>query len=403
MNLGGGLHLAYCTNVHRGSSWTETFAALETHTDAVRRRVSPDQPYAIGLRLGADAAAELARPDVLDAFRRWLDERNSYVFTINGFPYGSFHGTRVKEQVYAPDWSTPERLAYTNGLFDLLARLLPAGVAGSVSTVPVSFKGFPQTAERRKACFDHLSACARNLEQLCEKTGRDLHLGLEPEPLCLLETTAETVAFFADWAAHDPQAAGPWLRYVGVNYDCCHLAVEFETPAAALDRLSAAGIRLSKLHLSSALRVRPTPAARDALRAFIEPVYLHQVVAARAETGEVLRRYVDLPDALDGARDVRDDEEWRIHFHVPLHASPGAPFGDTRDHITGALDWLRTHPAACQHLEMETYTWEVLPPALRLGIEDQLVREYAWSLAELAARGLASPDLAARVAAAAHA
>lgn len=400
MNLGGGLHLAYCTNVHRGQTWAETLAALETHTDAVRRRVSPDQPYAIGLRLAAAAAAELARPETLDAFRRWLDARNSYVFTINGFPYGSFHGMRVKEQAYAPDWSTPERLAYTTGLFDLLARLLPEGVSGSVSTVPLSFKGFPQSAERQKAYFDHLSACARHLEKLCEKTGRDLHLGLEPEPMCLLETTDETLAFFADWAAAD-RDCDRWRRYVGVNYDCCHLAVEFESAPVSLGRLHDAGLRLSKLHLSSALRVRPDAAARDALRAFIEPVYLHQVVAGKAGTGEVFRRHLDLPDALADTTPALPDEEWRIHFHVPLHASPGAPFADTRDHLAGALDWLRAHPGACEHLEMETYTWEVLPPALRLGIEDHLVREYAWSLAALAERDLAAPALAARVATAA--
>ncbi len=402
MNLGGGLHLAYCTNVHRGQTWAETFAALETHTDAVRRRIAPDEPYAIGLRLGAAAAAELARPDTLDAFRRWLDARNSYVFTINGFPYGSFHGTRVKEQVYAPDWSTPERLAYTNGLFDLLAQLLPEGVAGSVSTVPVSFKGFARPAGHAHACYANLSACARHLERLCERTGRDLHLGLEPEPMCVLETTAETVAFFEGWASADTSAAH-WRRYVGVNYDCCHLAVEFESAPAALGHLAAAGIRLSKLHLSSALRVRPDAAAREALRAFVEPVYLHQVVAGRSDTGEVFRRYTDLPDALADSAAVRDDEEWRVHFHVPLHASPGAPFGDTRDHLLGALDWLAAHPGACTHLEMETYTWEVLPPALRLGIEDQLVREYAWSLGELSRRGLAHPARATRAAAAAGA
>lgn len=402
MNLGAGLHLAYCTNVHRGGTWAETFAALETHTDAVRRRVCPGEPYAIGLRLGADAAAELARPETLDAFRRWLDAHHSYVFTINGFPYGSFHGTRVKEQAYAPDWSTPERLAYTTGLFDLLAKLLPAGLEGSVSTVPVSYKGFARSADHARACFANLSACARHLERLQERTGLDLHLGLEPEPMCVLETTGETVAFFADWAAADPHA-DRWRRYVGVNYDCCHLAVEFESASAALDRLAAAGLRLSKLHLSSALRVRPDDAAREALRAFVEPVYLHQVVAGRADTGEVFRRYTDLPDALADAGAIRDDEEWRIHFHVPLHTSPGAPFADTRDHLEDALDWLRAHPGACRHLEMETYTWEVLPSALRLGIEDQLVREYAWSLGALARRGLASPDLAARIAAAAGA
>lgn len=395
MKLGDDLHLAYCTNVHRGENWAETFAALEQHVLPVRRRVAPGRPYAIGLRLGQRAAAELAQPATLLAFQRWLGTHDAYVFTINGFPYGSFHGTRVKEQVYAPDWSTPERVAYTRQLFELLVALLPPGVAGSVSTVPASFKGFiAAEPQRLPAIFSNLTRIGREIAALAEKSGRDLHLGLEPEPCCYLETTAETVAFFEAWRAGEPAVDREGLlRRVGVNYDCCHLAVEFESAGAALDRLAAAGLRLSKLHLSSALRVRPDAAGRAALAAFVEPVYLHQVVVGNAETGEVRRRYTDLPDALAAAESdsgaVRPDDEWRVHFHVPLHAAPGAPFGDTRDHLGAALDWLAAHRGACAHLEMETYTWEVLPAALRLPIGDQLVREYEWTLGALAARGLA--------------
>lgn len=391
MKICDGLHLAYCTNVHRGETWAETFAALERHTLPVRRRVAPGRPYAIGLRLGQRAAAELAQPAACAAFQRWLAQHDCYVFTINGFPYGSFHGTRVKEQVYAPDWSTPERLAYTLQLFELLARLLPPGVAGSVSTVPGSFKGFiAAEPARRAAIFKNLTACGRHIAALAAKTGCDLHLGLEPEPCCQFETSEETVAFFNDWRAGDPAVDREALRrVVGVNYDCCHLAVEFETAPAALDRIAAAGLRLSKLHLSSALRVRPNAVGRAALAAFVEPVYLHQVVVGDAQTGVVRRRFVDLPDALADTEPSRPHDEWRIHFHVPLHAAPGEPFGDTRDHLNGALDWLAAHRGACAHLEMETYTWEVLPPALRLPIEDQLAAEYEWTLAALAARGLA--------------
>ncbi len=399
MRLHHGLHLAYCTNVHRGEGWAETFETLRVHTDAVRRRVSTDAPYAIGLRLGAQAAADLAAPAALDEFRRWLEAHDSYVFTINGFPYGSFHGTRVKEQVYAPDWSTPERLAYTNTLFDLLVALLPPGVPGSVSTVPVSFKGFPASAERDAQVFANLAACARHIEALGDRAGVDLTLGLEPEPLCVLETTDETVAFFERWA-HVDRRADHWRRFVGVNYDCCHLAVEFESPQLALDRLAGAGIRLSKLHLSSALRVRPTTAGRAAIAAFVEPTYLHQVVVGDPATGAVSARYVDLPDALASDEAAADDREWRVHFHVPLHEPPGEPFLDTRDHLLGALDWLAAHPGACPHIEMETYTWEVLPARLRLDIEEQLVREYAWTLDACAARGLASRDVAAHAGAA---
>jgi hypothetical protein len=211
----------------------------------------------------------------------------------------------------------------------------------------------------------------------------------------LIETSEETVAFFDAWRASDRSVDG-LLRHVGVNYDCCHFAVEFESASVALDRLTAAGVRLSKLHLSSALRVRPDAVGRQALEAFVEPVYLHQVVEGRGN--EVHRRFVDLPDALADPASPRSGDEWRIHFHVPLHAAPGAPFNDTRDHLVDALDWLKAHRSACQHLEMETYTWEVLPPAMRIPIEDHLVREYAWTLGALAEREFADAELAAQCA-----
>jgi hypothetical protein len=396
MKLNDGIHLAYCTNVHRGENWEETFAALERHVLPVRRRVAPGGSYAIGLRLGQRAASELAQRDALLGFQRWLERNDCYIFTINGFPYGSFHGTRVKEQVYAPDWSTPERVTYTLQLFELLAQLAPAGVAGSVSTVPASFKAFVAAEPgRRKAIFENLTACGRGIAAIADRTGRDLHLGLEPEPCCLIETSEETVAFFNEWRARD-RGAEALLRHVGVNYDCCHLAVEFESARAALDRITAAGLRISKLHLSSALRVQPDEAGRKAVAAFVEPVYLHQVVVGRAN--DVQRRFVDLPDALADAEPLRPGDEWRIHFHVPLHAAPGAPFADTRDHLIEALDWLKSHRGACTHLEMETYTWEVLPRAMRLPIEDQLVREYAWTLGALAERGFVDSELAAQCA-----
>jgi hypothetical protein len=200
MKLNHGIHLAYCTNVHRGETWTETLAMLERHTLPVRQRVAAGQPYAIGLRLGQRAAAELAERQTLSAFRRWLDANDCYVFTINGFPYGSFHGTRVKEQVYAPDWSTPERLNYTRQLFDLIAELVPENVSGSVSTVPGTFKAWAaDDPARRSAIFRNLTSCAEHIERLAEKTGRDLHLGLEPEPCCQFETSEETVDFFNAW------------------------------------------------------------------------------------------------------------------------------------------------------------------------------------------------------------
>ena len=390
MKLNHGLHLAYCTNIHRGETWAETFDSLKNFALAVRARVSPRAPYGIGLRLSNRAAHELSDPTTLLAFQRWLAEKHCYVFTINGFPYGQFHGTRVKEQVYRPDWTSPERLAYTNLLFDLLAKLLPAGVEGSVSTVPGSFKEFIQTDAQRQIIRDNVWRCFEHIARVSERSKRHLHLGLEPEPLGLLENSAETIQFFEqlrDEHPNDPR----FDQHLGVNYDCCHFAIEYEEPRAAIAALISAGIKISKLHLSSALKTKPTDEARAALKYFADDVYLHQVIA-RDETGK-LKFYRDLPDALFSPSSpvTRHPEEWRVHFHVPLHAPAVAPFENTNDHLLSVLDLLAANPKLCSHLEMETYTWEVLPPEFKSrSVVEQLVAEYDWTLARLAERGLAS-------------
>lgn len=395
MKLPNGLHLTYCTNIHRGDSWAETFAALQTHTRAVRQRVAPGAPFGIGLRLSARAAAALADPQTRHAFRRWLDAHDAYVFTLNGFPYGPFHGAPVKEAVYRPDWSTPERLAYTQRLFDWLAEWLPPELEGSVSTLPGSFKAFQPDAQAQQRIRDHLWQCVEYLARLRDRSGRRLHLALEPEPLCLLETAAETVAFFErlrDEHPNDPRLS----EHLRVCYDACHFAVEFESPADALATFRAHGIRLGKIQLSNALRLRPTPQARAALRAFADPVYLHQVVVRRADG--CLVRHRDLPDALQAEpqedapasgpapRAAAHDAEWRVHFHVPLHAPPTPLFGNTAADLEAVLAAVRADPTLCAHLEIETYTWEVLPPELKAGnVADQLAAEFDWVLARLGA------------------
>lgn len=394
MRLAHDIQLGYCTNIHRGESWEEAFRGLQQHTLRVRTAVcAPDRPYGIGLRLSAAAAGELAADHTkVDDFRRWLDRNGCYVFTINGFPYGNFHGTRVKEQVYAPDWTTRERLDYTVQLFDLLAEIAPPGGAGSVSTLPGSFKEFiTNDAAQGAAICENIRACARHIEKLSAKTGRDLHLGLEPEPLGWFETTPETVAFFDRLSDELSQTESESLRQsIGVNYDTCHLAIEYEEPAEAIGRLRAAGIRVSKIHLSSALKLEPAAAARERLRAFEDDVYLHQVVVRQA--GEVTRRFRDLPPALKWAETAGEGigDEWRVHFHVPIHAQPERTFfSDTRDHVSGLLDLLGSDPGWCSHFEMETYTWEVLPPEMRSGdVVEQLVREYEWCLGEFGRVGL---------------
>ena len=400
MQLRHGLHLAYCTNIHPAETWAETFDALKHHTLATRARVmnGSGAPYAIGLRLSDAASRELVQPEVLRMFREWLQENGCYVFTINGFPFGQFHGARVKEQVYRPDWSSPARLEYTQRLVTILADLLavaPTGCEGSVSTLPGSFKGFRLNDEEQCAIRQNLWSCVEHLAEGSERCGRMLHLGLEPEPLGLFENTAETLAFFERMADECPgHLRGQWREHLGVNYDVCHFACEYEEPDFAA--FAARGIRISKIHLSAALTAVPTLASRTALQAFADDVYLHQVIARRAD--KTLRRYLDLPEALQAVPDTTENE-WRVHFHLPLQWQPepsladdencGTPFGTTAAACTRTLALLAEHPTLCKHLEIETYTWGVLPPALRSRfVVDQLVGEYEWCFKNLRSVGL---------------
>ena len=384
-------HLAYCTNIHRGSSWAETQQTLERYTLAVRDRVSPDSEYAIGLRLSAAAAKELSDPDKLLNFQRWLKKNHCYIFTINGFPYGDFHGTQVKDQVYRPDWTTQDRLDYTNLLFDLLSKLLPPGMEGSVSTLPGSFKRFISNKTEEQVIFDNLLANAYHIESLSKSTGHDLHLGLEPEPLGYFETSEESVAFFERFLEYAPTEEDLILKHLGINYDTCHFAIEYESAAKSLQRLRDNRIRISKIHLSSALKVSDfSDSTLQELKGFCEDTYLHQVIA-RSED-QTLQRYEDLNEGLD-ARIMGNDsaKEWRIHFHIPLHTQPKAPLLSTSDHIKDTFDFLKDDPDICNHFEIETYTWEVLPEELaEMDVVEQLVKEYIWIFRELDLRGLRS-------------
>ena len=388
MILKHGLHLAYCTNVHRGETWAETFDSLNTYVLRVKERVQPTGRYAIGLRLSDQASRELADPQTLLAFQRWLDQHDCYVFTINGFPFGQFHGTRVKENVYRPDWTDPRRLEYTTRLFDLLAQLVPPGIEGSVSASPGSFKDFITSPEQERAMRDSFWRSVEHIAALSEKSNRQLHLGVEPEPFGWFENTAETLNFFEQMRDEHP-GDSRLERHLGVNYDACHFAIEFEDPAQAVAQFQKHGIRLSKIHLSNALKLQPTPAALHRLAAFADDVYLHQVIVRHANGA--LTRFRDLAPALKSflATTPAAGDEWRVHFHVPLQMQPTPELDTTADHVIGLLKCLEAQPGLCSHLEMETYTWAVLPEPLRSrDVTDQIVAEYDWALNQFTERGL---------------
>ncbi len=391
MHLGGTPdlgHLTYCTNIHAAEAWDDAFASLQSHLPGIKQEISADRPLGVGLRLAASASAALEVPETMAAFQRFLAEEDCYVFTLNGFPYGTFHGQRVKEGAYLPDWGTPERLSYTNTLADQLAQLLPEGMDGSVSTVPGTFKAWA-TEARIEAVTANLLDHAVHLIALRERTGQTITLALEPEPACFLETIEETVDYFgralfgADACRRVAAATGlsageaeaALRRHLGVCYDVCHAAVEFEDPGASVAALRGAGIGIFKLQLSAALRIAEvTAGSADHLRSFDEPVYLHQTIQNR---GGSITRFTDLPDALD-AVGAAAGAEWRIHYHVPIFLDRMRDFDTTQAFLREILALHARNPIS-DHLEVETYTWDVLPDQYRgTPVGAAIARELAW-------------------------
>jgi hypothetical protein len=386
-------HLSYCTNIHPGESWAEVDRALKNHLPQIKKAVSPDQEMGVGLRLSALAAGELfADTSLLMAFKNWLHQQQLYVYTLNGFPYGAFHGQAVKEKVYRPDWAEAERLQYSMQLARVLCALLPAQLHGSVSTVPVGFKPDFSETKRLQEAVNNLLRLIAFLIALEQETGQLIQFALEPEPGCFLETTRDTLNFFQQYlytqnavvqlrqylpAELQHKAAIPLLkRYLGVCLDTCHAAVMFERPLAMWQTLTSAGIPTYKIQLTAALSVgRLTPAIRQQLQRFADAVYLHQT-SVRDATGNLPTEfYLDLAPALTKAS---DNVELRSHFHVPVFAENLGGLQTTQRDLVELLAAFQTLPP-CPHLEVETYTFDVLPAELR---QDSVVahvsREINW-------------------------
>ena len=391
-------HLTYCTNIHAGEDWTAHFAALKLHFPAIKASVSPAAPMGIGLRLSHQASLELRDADKLAAFHSWLRETGAYVFTMNGFPYGDFHDTVVKDQVHAPDWTTRERLQYTVRLADILAELLPDDLDGGISTSPLSYRYWFDTDEAKelamRAATGHILETIKHLQEIYLRSGKRIHLDIEPEPDGLLETGDEFLTWYrdcllpmgADYFAKEgvsaSESAAVIRRHLCLCYDVCHFALGYENHAKMIRKLREMDISIGKIQISAALKAlvpegdEPRNHVAAAFADYNEPTYLHQVIA-RNDEGAVTR-YRDLPEALSGLA-KSDAREWRAHFHVPIFHDDFGLLQSTQADIIELLG-LRNELELSSHLEVETYTWGVLPANLKLDISESISRELNWVL-----------------------
>jgi hypothetical protein len=400
MDLGNGLgHLTYSTLVHPGDTWSEMWDSLNRYVPQVKARVCPNKSFGVSLRLSASSAQTLTGDrGERERLKEFLHQHDMYLYTVNAFPYGPFKNRVVKKDVYEPDWSTDQRAVYTMQVADILAEVAAPHVQPSIQSPPLGFKPKVTGPEYVNAFTREVIRVVAHMVLLEKRTGRTVTLALEPEPACFLETTEEAVDYFKNhlYAAeavrmlvsqtglNKGQAEAALRRHLGMVYDICHQAVEYEDIGASLQALADAGIPVFKLQEAAALRVpKVTQEIVEAMRPFAETVYLTQTVEKR--NGK-LNRFLNLEDAF--AAFEKDpgggSREWRTHVHVPVFLdSIGEHFKTTRFAIEDALKFHKKNKLSPQ-LEIETYTWDVLPDSMKTGsIVDYVVRELDWVKGQL--------------------
>jgi hypothetical protein len=398
MQAGKNFHLTYCTNIHPGESWQEIFSSLQHYILPIKQKLAPGKAFGIGLRLSDIAAKELKKEAPLEEFIYWLKNNNLYVFTMNGFPFGTFHRDKVKDEVHKPDWTTQARLTYIENMSFILSRLLPDGMEGGISTSPLSykpwFKNEPQKVEEafRQSTL-HLARLIETLIKIKKETGKVIHIDIEPEPDGLIENNKEFINYYNSWLI--PSGSKYLQTFLGLNkdeseaairehirvcYDVCHYAVAYEEHQEALLNLERAGIKVGKFQISAALKtdIPQDPEQRlllaEKFKPFVESTYLHQVLARDLE--DKIIQFPDLPQALE-VLSQSDAIEWRVHFHVPIFMEKYSMLESTQKDIVQILNLAKTKPYT-SHLEVETYTWEVLPPEERLDLSLSIQRELLW-------------------------
>ena len=392
MRLFNNLHLTYCTNIHPGENWEITFENLKKYVPIIKKAVSHEKSFGLGLRLSNKASEELATNNNLNVFKKWLKQNDVYVFTMNGFPYGNFHNERVKDLVHAPDWTTQERVNYTKRLTNQLAELLPENTSGGISTSPISYKHWHNSAEDKKTAFktgaENLAEIILHLFNIENRTGKYIHLDIEPEPDGLIENSDELIEFFnlylkpiakaylKERIKGDEQLAEQLIyKYITACYDVCHFSLAYEEPEDTLKKFASEGIKIGKIQVSSALKILSNGSDNkeiwQSLAKFNESTYLHQVT--ELVNGKV-KTYNDLPVMLESKKDF---SELRAHFHVPIFLEEFAGLYSTQDQILKVVNYLQNEHLT-EHLEIETYTWDVLPKNLKTDLSSSIIREIDW-------------------------
>ncbi len=397
MNLGRLGHLSYATLVHPGDNWELMEHSLRTYVPQVKKRVSPNEPFGLSLRLAALSAELLVKDKkAREGLKRFMAENDLYLYTANAFPYGAFKGTIVKEQVYEPDWRSEERTQYTINVADILAECAPEGLASSIQTAPLGFKPRVTGPDVVASYTEHVMRVVAHLVGIEKRTGRTVTLGLEPEPRCFLETTDETIAYFQDHLYSGPSverlakladipisdSIAALRKHLGIVFDIGHQAVGFEDIPVSLQKLVDAGVPILKLQEVAAMHMpNVTDETIEALQRFAKTVYLSQTVEKK--DGKITK-FLNLEDAFAARIANPGPREWRTHFHVPVFLDDlGGAFGTTRFALEQALKMHKEKPLSGQ-LEIETYTWDVLPEHLKTGdIVDYVCREIEWVRGQL--------------------
>ncbi|KIH83112.1 metabolite traffic protein EboE [Pseudomonas batumici] len=390
--------IGYCSNVHPTPELAGLCASIEAHFQGVRQLRGLNEQDS-GLWISALAAAQLQQMSARSNFLNLLQRSGLRLTSLNGFPYGQFHQGAVKAEVYLPSWANPKRLAYSLNLARILAQALPPDCRqGVISTVPLGYAASwnPRLQQRAESQLRQLTA---SLAKLHLKTGKKIVFCLEMEPDCVLEHTDQAIAFFRHWQTTDPHH-----EHLALCFDVCHQAVMFEDCYQSLDRLRQARVPVGKIQLSNALICRlPLQDSNrrehvlKTLSDFAETTYLHQVKARDAQ--DRLLAWADLPAALDDcAKNPGQYPELRIHFHIPLFSEHLLlpELSGSQIALAQTFDFLADHGDFRPVLEVETYSWGVLPAQLRPTTEHAqlqgIAAELHWVEDQLRQRHLLHPQ-----------